>query len=155
MRETFVEVPKMVSCGPVLKGGSNLFQDGGDRLGTCILSSIPVKSFGVSACYITTITPLSLCPPPKFTHSTVPQDSCGISQAISVPTCPVMSPSVQRPPPSSRFLLGFQIPKSDRGWETGEAGTFLREIAGMPCVPWRPGGGQSGAPLSGRGEQQT
>jgi hypothetical protein len=33
MRETFVEIPKMVSCGPVLKGGSKLFQDGGTGLG--------------------------------------------------------------------------------------------------------------------------
>lgn len=49
-----------------------------DRLGTCrlgthILGSIPVKSFETSACYITTIAALSLCPLPKFTQHNSPR----------------------------------------------------------------------------------
>lgn len=43
------------------------------RLGTHILRSIPVKSFETSACYITTISALSLCPPPKFTQHNSPR----------------------------------------------------------------------------------
>lgn len=83
------------------------------------------------------------CPPRpcarlQSPHSTIPQDSWGFSQAIPVPvTClPFFSlPSgVQR------------IPKSDRGRGIGEAGTFLREVAGMPCVPWGPGVGSQGPP---------
>lgn len=45
----------------------------GDRLGTCIQQSTPAKSLGASACYITTMSASSLCPPPKSTQHNSPR----------------------------------------------------------------------------------
>lgn len=101
MRETFVEVPKMAIWGPVLKGGSRLFQDWGTGLGHSGLGHASHEA-GLRS----PLGPLHATSPPsppcpcalQSSHSTVPQDSCGTPQATSVPdTCPVMSPAVQWP----------------------------------------------------------
>lgn len=89
---------------PALKGGRNLFQDGGTGLGQAANKALLPSPLG--PLHVTT-PPSPPCPCARLqsSHSTIPQDNWGISQAIPVPdTYPVMSPALQWP---SLLLTSF------------------------------------------------
>lgn len=123
-----------------------MFQDWGTGLGHVFNRALLPSPLGPLHA---TSTPCPPCPCARLQspHSTIPQDSWGISQAIPVPdTCPVMSPAVQWPSLLLTSFWGSGSPSQIGDGERGEAGTFLREVAGMPCVPWGPGVGSQGPP---------